>query len=159
MTDNELLLSISNIMDTKLSSLENRMDKRFDALDKKIDNVEEKLNHSIDEVEENLNRRIDTMEVHINAVEENLNRRIDTMEVHINAVEESLNAKIHKTNHLIENQVLLRIKEIESCYLSTFERYQQEASKIEQLQLDGSIIKDVLIEHGEKIKTYQACVS
>ena len=137
MTDNELLLSISNIMDTKLNCFESRMDKRFDALDKKMDTVEEKLN-----------RRIDEVEVRIDKVEENLNK-----------VEDSLNAKIHKTNLLIENQVLPRIKEIESCYLSTFERYQQEGTKIEQLQLDVNIIKDVLIEHGEKIKMYQTCAS
>ena len=155
MTDNELLLSISNIMDTKLNCLENRMDKRFDALDKKIDNVEEKLNRRIDEVEV----RIDAVEVHIDAVEENLNRRIDKVEENLGKVEDRLNAKIHKTNLLIENQVLPRIKEIESCYLSTFERYQKEGTKIEQLQLDVNIIKDVLIEHGEKIKMYQTCAS
>ena len=123
MTNNELLLSISNLMDTKLNSLEKHMDEKMDAM-------EIRLNNKIDEVEIRLDCKIDV-------------------------VEESLGGRIHRTNLILENQVLPRIKEIESCYLSTYERYKQGNTKIEQLQLDVSIIKDVLLEHTEKLKVYQ----
>lgn len=122
MTDKELLLAISNMMDTKLKPI---------------------------------NARIDALERRIDAVEKNLNARIDAVESRIDAVEMNLNAKIDRTNQLLENQVLPRLNEIETCYLSTYERYQQGVEKIEQLQLDVEVIKDVLIEHGERFQLYQ----
>jgi len=122
MTDKELLLAISNMMDVKLKPI---------------------------------NARIDALERRIDAVEKNLNARIDAVESRIDAVEMNLNARIDRTNQLLENQVLPRLNEIETCYLSTYERYQQGVEKIEQLQLDVEVIKDVLIEHGERFQLYQ----
>lgn len=151
MTDKELLLAISSMMDTKLKPINARIDALEKNLNARIDAVEKNLNARIDAVES----RINAVESRIDAVEANLNARIDAVESRIDAVEMNLNARIDRTNQLLENQVLPRLNEIETCYLSTYERYQQGVEKIEQLQLDVEVIKDVLIEHGERFQLYQ----
>ena len=52
----------------------------------------------------------------------------------------------------LENNVLPRLQTIESCYLSTFERYQSNADKIEIMQSDIDIIKKTVMKHSEKIQ-------
>lgn len=143
MNDKELLLSISNMMDTKLNSLEERMDAKLNSL-------EERMDVKFDSLERRLETKIDALGARV----ENLEVKVDALDTRV----DNLTVKVNRTNLLVDNQVLPRIKEIESCYLSTFERYQQETSRIGPLQLDVSVIKDVLIEHGEKIKSFQVCV-
>lgn len=133
MTDNELLLSISNIMDKKLYPLE----KTMDAFDEKLDKLETKLTNKIDTVEQNLNSKIDTLE-------QNLNSKIDT-------VEQNLKHSIRLINLTLENNVVPRLNEIESCYISTSERYQRETDKIISLDSDMSVAKSVILEHSNKL--------
>lgn len=144
MTDNELLLSISNIMDKKLYPLEQRMD----VFDEKLDKLEKKLTTKIDSVEQNLNSKIDTVEQNLNSkidtVEQNLNSRIDT-------VEQNLKHSIRLINLTLENNVVPRLNEIENCYISTSERYQRETDKIISLDTDMSVAKSVLLEHSNKL--------
>ena len=45
-----------------------------------------------------------------------------------------------------------RLQTIESCYLSTYERYKDRNEQIDQLQLDISVIKRVVIDHGEQLR-------
>lgn len=105
MTDNELLLSISDIMDKKLYPLE----KRMDALDAKIDTVEQKLK-----------------------------------------------SDIHLIHLTLENMVIPRLNEIETCYISTSERYLRETDKFISFESDLSVIKDVIKEHSSRLSVIGA---
>ena len=116
MTDNELLLAISTIMDKKIQPLE----------------------HQMDSMETSLNNRMDSMET-------SLNNRIDS-------VEASLRACVRSINLTLENVVLPRLNEIETCYVSTYKRYKDSVEQIDQLQVDMSVVKHVLIEHGEQLQ-------
>lgn len=127
MTDNELLLSISNIMDKKLYPLEQRMD----SFDEKLDKLEKKLTTKIDTVEQNLNSKIDN-------------------------VEQNLKHSIRLINLTLENNVVPRLNEIESCYISTSERYQRETDKIIALDTDMSVAKSVILEHSNKLAALRA---
>ena len=57
MTDNELLLTISNLLDQKLE----RLEKKIDILEFKIDSMEIRLNLRIDAEKELLNSKIDAI--------------------------------------------------------------------------------------------------
>lgn len=51
-----------------------------------------------------------------------------------------------------ENDILPRLQNIETCYTSTFKRYQSGIEQIEAMQTDIDVIKQVVIEHSEKLQ-------
>ena len=51
----------------------------------------------------------------------------------------------------LENDMNPRLINIESCYTSTYERYQHGINQIESMQLDINLLKKVVAEHSEKI--------
>lgn len=144
MTDNELLLSISDIMKKNLYPLEQRMD----ALDEKIDNVEARLSARID----CLDVKIDNVEQNLHAVEQNLH----AVEQNLHAVEQNLKNDIHLINLKLENMILPRLNEIESCYLSTSERYQRETDKFIVFDTDLSVMRGIILEHGNRLSAIGA---
>lgn len=54
-------------------------------------------------------------------------------------------------NLTLENDILPRLQNIESCYTSTYKRYQSGANQIEAMQMDIEVMKKVIAEHSEKI--------
>lgn len=55
-------------------------------------------------------------------------------------------------NLTLENDVLPRLQNIESCYVSTYKRYQSGVSQIEAMQADIEILKKVVTNHSEKLQ-------
>ena len=49
---------------------------------------------------------------------------------------------------LLENDILPRIQNIESCYTSTYRRYQSGADQIDAMKDDIDIMKKVITEHS-----------
>ena len=49
---------------------------------------------------------------------------------------------------LLENDILPRIQNIESCYTSTYRRYQSGAEQIDAMKDDIDIMKKVITEHS-----------
>lgn len=91
MSDNELLLAISQMLDEKL--------------DKKLD---EKLKPIQDEIKK---------------------------------------VKINQ-----ENDIMPRVRTIEACYTSTYDRYAQGVNEIESLIEDVKLLKKVVTEHSKKLQ-------
>ena len=53
----------------------------------------------------------------------------------------------------LENNILPRLQNIESCYTSTYKRYQSGANQIEAMQMDIEVLmKKAIAEHSEKIQ-------
>lgn len=50
----------------------------------------------------------------------------------------------------LENNILPRLQNIESCYTSTYKRYQSGANQIEAMQMDIEVMKKVIAEHSRK---------
>lgn len=94
MTDNELLLAISDIMDKKLEG-------NFQPLEEKIESIEYEQ------------------------------RRI---------------------NIIIENEIRTDIKKLAENYLPAAKRYEKETAKIEAMQADIDVMKNVIREHSEKLQ-------
>lgn len=55
-------------------------------------------------------------------------------------------------NITLENDILPRLQNIESCYTSTYKRYQSGIEQIEAMQADIEVIKKVVSEHSEKLQ-------
>lgn len=63
-----------------------------------------------------------------------------------------VNDRLKRIELTQENDILPRLQNIESCYLSTFKRYQVNAGQIDALQDDVDILKKVVAEHSEKLQ-------
>ena len=59
---------------------------------------------------------------------------------------------VRDINITLENDILPRLQNIESCYTSTYKRYQSGINQIEAIQADIDIIKKVVSDHSEKLK-------
>ena len=68
------------------------------------------------------------------------------------ALKASLEAEIHKIKLFQENVIMLRLNTIESCYLSTYERYKDSTEGYEALQADNEIMKAIIMEHSERLQ-------
>jgi hypothetical protein len=53
---------------------------------------------------------------------------------------------------LLENDVIPRLNNIESCYTSTYRRYANGIDQMEAVQTDLGIIKQIISEHSRKLQ-------
>ncbi len=65
---------------------------------------------------------------------------------------EPLKGDIKDIKLSLENDILPRLQNIESCYTTTYKRYQAGINQIEAMQADIDIIKKVVAEHSEKLQ-------
>ena len=63
-----------------------------------------------------------------------------------------INDRLKKIELTQENDILPRLQNIESCYTSTYKRYQTGVEQIEAIQADIDVIKSVIREHSEKLQ-------
>ncbi len=63
-----------------------------------------------------------------------------------------IKADVKNINLTLENDVLPRLREIESCYTGTSKRYQSGINQIEAMQADIDVMKSVIREHSEKLQ-------
>ena len=63
-----------------------------------------------------------------------------------------VNDRLKKIELTQENDILPRLQNIESCYTSTYKRYQTGIEQIEAMQADIDVMKSVIREHSEKLQ-------
>lgn len=60
--------------------------------------------------------------------------------------------RLTKIELTLENNILPRLQNIESCYTSTYERYKNYADKIDAVFDDIELLKKEVSEHSEKLQ-------
>lgn len=127
MTDQQILKSMSEMLDMKL---EQKMQRMEDKVDKKLqdfgDRVDEKL--------QNFENRVD--------------EKLLAMEGRLSSSIDRLDTRLRKVELTQENEILPRLQNIESCYLSTYQRYAKGVEQIETMQTDVHVLKQVVAEHS-----------
>lgn len=63
-----------------------------------------------------------------------------------------VNDRLKKIELTQENDILPRLQNIESCYTSTYKRYQTGVEQIEAMQADIEILKKVVTDHSKKLQ-------
>ena len=195
MTNNELLLSMSNLLDAKLKPLNDTVNKIDTTINEdvlpRIQNLETTVNDEvlprIQNLETTVNDevlpRILNLETTVNdevlpriqrletTVNDEMLPRIQRLETTVNDVmfprflklETFINKdigpkiiqiefsikKIEVTN---ENKILPRLNTIESCYLSTFERYKKGIEQLDSMQVDVDVLKNVVQKHSHQLQ-------
>ena len=130
MTNAELLVAISDVLEQKLEEkLEEKLDKKLEEkLDKKL---EEKLDKKL---------------------EEKLDEKLDSKFKQIDNRFDKLEQDVKKIRIICENDLQPRLQNIESCYLSTYKRYQDSVAEHDTMKLDIQVLKSVVMEHSEKLQ-------
>ena len=125
MTDNELLLALSNLFDKKLQPIKediSELKDRVASLETKVISLE---------------NRMASLETKVIFLED----KIDTLDTRTRRLELQL-----------ETQLIPRLQNIESCYTSTYNRYKSGVTQIEAIQEDVTILKTVVTEHSQKLQ-------
>ncbi len=109
-----------------------------DMLDQKLEQkLEEKLEQKLEPIYGQLAK--------IDNIEDTLNNevlpRLDKTE-----------QRLKRLELVIENDISPRLQNIESCYISTYNRYQEGVAEHDAMKFDIQVLKTVVIEHSEKLQ-------
>lgn len=178
MSDNELLLAISQMMDEKFKTNLAPVYKRLDRIDERLDNLEvrmESLETRMDQIEvrmDSLEARMDSLETRMYRLEtrmdqlearmDNLETRMDNLETRMDQLEarmDSLETSVLHIELFQENKLVPRLNTIESYYVATSERYIKAADRFEAASLDITMMKKVITDHSDRIMELEKKIS
>lgn len=156
----EDMLMLSNLLDEKLKPIDfrfdqmeqrfDRMDQRLIYMDKRLDKVEKRLDQ-VDKRLDDVGKRFEQIDKRFEGIDRQLaevDRRLTRVEGSI----DQMGRRIERVELVLENDVVPRLHNIESCYVSTYDRYVAKAEEIDGLKTDMEIVKNILIDHDEKLK-------
>lgn len=132
MLNNEDLLAISCLLDTKLAPI----NEKFDSLNNRVDMLDKKF--------DSLSNRVDTLDKKFNS----LDKRINMLDNRVSSIDQ----RLHHVELLLENSMMPRLQNIERCYVDTYERYYNGVGQIDAIQADVDLLKSVAVEHTKQIK-------
>lgn len=122
MSDNELLLAISELMDKKLAAGLKPVEGKLDRMENRLDGME---------------NRLDRMENDLQSVKNEL---------------QGVENELQGVKLFQENVILPRLNTIESCYTDTYNRYRMYVDKMDAVFVDVDLLKKVVAEHSEKLE-------
>ncbi len=128
MTDNEILLNLSNMLEPIRDVITELKD---DIMEVKDDITE--MKNDITEMKDDITE---------------MKGDITEMKGDIT----DMKARIKKLELTQENVIIPRLNNIESCYVSTYERYKRNVEDYDTMKQDVSIIKKVVAEHSIKLQ-------
>ena len=137
MTDNELLLAISDMMDKKLEHIT----KDVQEMKKDINNIKTRTS--------NLENETKSIQLTL----ENETKSIQlTLKNEIKSIQLTLENEIKNIQLTLENEIKPPLNNIQACYTSTFDRYKNSVEDYEDIKQDISIMKKVIQEHSQKLQ-------
>lgn len=133
MLANDDILMISELMDKKLKPIETRFDQMQEQMDLRFNLMQGQMDTRFAEMQGQMDSRFIQMQ--------------GTMDLRFDQMQNQLD----HMNLLMENDVLPRLQNIESCYVDTYRRYVVKMEEMDSLKLDMDVVKDVLKEHSGKL--------
>ena len=163
MTNNDLLLAISDIMEAKMEPLHKEIRQTKTELHSEILQMKNELRtefkNDINELRAEFKNDINELRAEfkndINKLEDKLDNVATALRKQIAKNEKAIiqNTKdISNINILLENEVMPRLRNIESCYVATSNRYISSINQIESIQSDVDVLKNVVAEHSVKLQ-------
>lgn len=140
MTNEELLLAMSDMMDAKLKPVHvkiDRMDRRLGKVEKRLEKLEGRMGR-LEESVIRLEERVGGLENRVGKLDD----RVGTLESRVKRIEVDL----------LENGVVPRLNTIEAFYVETSKRYQESTDHMEAVRADISVLKLVVQEHSKKLQ-------
>ncbi len=160
MTDNELLLAISNMMDTKLEPV----NKEIQGLKGEILGIKEDVKGLKEDVEvlkedvKGLKEDVEVLKEDVKGLKEDvevLKEDVKGLKEDVEVLKEDvsdLKIRVKKIELTQETQILPQLNTIQACYTSTYERYKVSVDDYETMKQDISVLKNVVEQHSEKLQ-------
>ena len=156
MTDNELLLAISNMLEpiredireikVEILGLKNRIS----SLESEVSNLKSRISGIESEIS-GLKGEITGLKGEITGLKgEITGLRADFIQLSDKVTR--LENYTKNTNYRLELEVIPRLQNIEQCYLSTYERYKLGVEEHDIMKQDISVLKNVVTKHSEKLQ-------
>ena len=171
MTNNELLLSISDMIDSKLNAglrlmknemqdmkgeLQTELRTMEQGLRSDMQTMEQGLRSDMQKMEQGLRSDMQKMEQELRSDIQELRSDMQTMEQGLRSdmkkMEQELKSDIHMLKLCQEDLILPRLNTIESCYTDTYRRYRDDADQMEAVSADVDIMKKVIAEHSQRLQ-------
>ncbi len=136
MTSEELLLKMSDLLESKLEKHLEGLEERLAGVENRLEGLEERL--------ESLGERLGCLEERTARLEGEvlrLKERMDGMEENV------IYLKLQS-----ENVIVPRLQTIEECYTSTYQRYKDGIISMERVQTDVDVLKSVVSDHSFKLR-------
>ena len=122
MTENEMLLALSNIIEPVRTDIQ-EIKGKIEILDDKLQSLEEQMDDKLQSLEVRIDDKLHVM-----------NQRLEKIELNQ------------------ENEILPRLRTIEACYISTYDRYKESVEEHDGMKEDIALLKDVVAEHSIKLQ-------
>jgi len=157
MTENELLLAISDMMDHKLKSELQPIKNDLQTVKNEVQLVKNEVQlvkEDLQAVKEDLQTvkdKVQTVENDLQAVK----NEVQTVKNEVQAVKNEVQAVKDDVHHMKlyqENIIMPRLNTIESCYTDTYGRYRNYSDKMEAAFEDIELLKRVVSEHSMKLQ-------
>lgn len=145
MLANDDILMISELMDKKLKPIETRFDQMQEQMDLRFNLMQGQMDTRLAEMQGTMDSRFAEMQ---GIMDTRLAEMQGTMDLRFDQMQNRLD----HMNLLMENDVLPRLQNIESCYVDTYRRYVVKMEEMDSLKLDMDVVKDVLKEHSGKLE-------
>lgn len=145
MLTNEDLLAISNLMDVKLKPI------KEDIAELKQDVAILKQDVAI------LKQDVAGLKEEVSGLKQDvaiLKQDVATLKEDV----ADLKQKMSNVECILENDMQPRLRNIENCYVTTYQRYYEKTEQFDALQADVVILKGVAQEHSIKIKELSQAV-
>lgn len=148
MSDHELLLAISNMLDAKLKA---ELQALKAELHDEIQAVRTELLGEIQTVRTELHEEVRSVRAEVQEL------RAEVQEVkaelqEVKAEQRVLKEELHRIKLYQENVIMPRLNTIEACYTGTYRRYASYVEKMEATFRDVEVLKIVVAEHSEKLQ-------
>ena len=151
MTNNELLLEISNMMDVKIGTL-------HQTVRDEMKEMENSLHGEITGLKKEMRSEISGMKSEISGMQNEISgikNEISGIKNEISGMKSEMSgmkADIRALKMQNENDIIPRLQNIESCYLDTSKRFYMELGQMEDLKQDVDVLKKVVAEHSEQLR-------
>ncbi len=143
----EDLAAISHLVDSRLDFKLKPFEEKFDSIENRLDSIEGRLDSiesrldSHDEKFASIERRLDSHDEKFASIE----RRLDSHD----EMFASINYRLKRIEvDLLENNVIPRLNTLESCYMSTYDRYRNYAKQMEKVFDDVELLKGAVEKHS-----------
>ncbi len=156
MVDNEMLLAISDLLDTKMGSFKVEI---HQELKKDFRELKKELKQDIQDVRQELKQDIQDVRQELTDVRQELKQDIQDVRQELTDVRQELTdvrqelkQDFHFVRFDIENNIKPQLNLLTENLLPAAKRYSQTTEDVEQLKTDVKLLKEVVREHSIKFQ-------
>ncbi len=158
MVDKEMLSAMSDLLDEKL---DRKFDEKLQPVYDRLDTLEQDVS--------GLKEDVSALKEDVSVLKEDvskLNDRVGGLEEDVGSLKQSFNSLDKKVDKLegdmqyvkvvqLENNVIKRLSTIEECYVDASRRYIAHIDKIDRMDGDIVLLKNVVSNHSEQLRRLQ----